>query len=138
MLQLIHDHLSLILCPLNGFSARMQTEKSRDQTRCIRRQLQNLTAQRNQIYIDSLWLWRGHPCIMPFRIIYIRMIFIWGINSYSYSYSHWSLIHKCFEFLLSILILNVQRTSISFKSWFEEWEFAGSVWLRFGILTFFI
>ena len=34
----------------------------------------------------------------------------------------------------SILVLKVQRTSMSFKSWFEALEDAGCSWLRFWIL----
>ena len=46
-------------------------------------------------------------------------------------YCHWSLIHPCSEFWLSILILKVQRTSVSFKSWFGAYsmlEFLNGVW----------
>ena len=41
----------------------------------------------------------------------------WGMESSScFGHGHWSLIYPCSEFLLTILILKVQRTSISFKS----------------------
>ena len=51
-----------------------------------------------------------------------------------FGYGQWSLIHPCSEFMLSILILKVQRTSMSFKSWFGAFEDAGGSWLGFGIL----
>ena len=52
-------------------------------------------------------------------------------------WGHWrflSLIHPYSEFLLSILILKVQQTSISFKSWLGALQDAGGSWLEFGIL----
>merc|ERR1711954_366006 len=44
------------------------------------------------------------------------------------------MVHLCSEVLLSILILKVQRTSMSFKSSFGALEDAGGYWLCFGIL----
>ena len=59
----------------------------------------------------------------------------WGLeSSFWFGYGHWSLIHLCSEFWLSILILKVQRTSMSFKSSFGALEDAGGSWLVFGIL----
>ena len=47
----------------------------------------------------------------------------------------WKLIYsQCSEFLLSFLILNVQPTYMSLKSWFVALEDAGGSWLRFGFL----
>ena len=46
-----------------------------------------------------------------------------------FPYDCWSLIHLCFKFCISILVLQVQRTSMSFKSWFG----AEGSWLGFGI-----
>ena len=58
-----------------------------------------------------------------------------GLASWSrFEYGHWSLTHPWSEFWLSILILKVQRTSMSFKSWFGTLEDAGGSWLGFGIL----
>ena len=42
--------------------------------------------------------------------------------------------HICSKFWLSILILRVQRTSMSFKSSFDDLEDAGGSCLGFGIL----
>ena len=42
--------------------------------------------------------------------------------------------HRWSKFWLSILILNVQRTSMSFKSSFGAFEDAGGSWLEVGIL----
>merc|ERR1711954_356789 len=50
-----------------------------------------------------------------------------------YGYGHWSLIHPYSKFWLCILILKVQRTSMSFKSSFGALEDAGGSWLGFGI-----
>ena len=59
----------------------------------------------------------------------------WGLASwYWFGYGHWSLIHPNFKFWLSILILKVQKTSMSFKSWFVALEDAGCSWLEFDIL----
>ena len=58
-----------------------------------------------------------------------------GLTSGSWFwYGHWSLVHPWSEFGLSILILRVQRTSMSFKSWFGALEDSGGSWLGFGIL----
>ena len=46
----------------------------------------------------------------------------------------WSLINPRSKFQLSILILKVQRTSMSFKSLFGALEDAGGSWLGFGML----
>ena len=59
----------------------------------------------------------------------------WGLASwYWFRYGHWSLAQPYSEFWLSILILKVQITSMSFKSWFGALEDAGGSWLGFGIL----
>ena len=61
----------------------------------------------------------------------------WGLASWSaFGYGHWSLIHPWSEFWLSILILKVQRTSMSFKSSSGALEDAGDSWLGFAILIF--
>ena len=49
-------------------------------------------------------------------------------------HSHWYLIHQCSKFVPSLLVLKVQQTSMSFKSWFGVLENAEDSWLRFGIL----
>ena len=85
------------------------------------------------------WFWRckEHPCPLsphlgPWRVLEVPD---WGLASwYWFGYGHWSLIHPYSKFWLSILILKVQRTSMSFKSWFGALEDAGGFWLGFGIL----
>ena len=58
-----------------------------------------------------------------------------GLASWSwFGYDHWSLLHPYAKFWLSILILKVQRTSMSFKSWFGALEDTEGSWLGFGIL----
>ena len=57
-----------------------------------------------------------------------------GLTSSSrFWFGHWSLIYQWSEFWLSILILKVQRTSMSFKSSFWALEDAGGSWLGIGI-----
>ena len=51
-----------------------------------------------------------------------------------FGYGHWSLIHPWSNFLLFILILKVQRTSMSLKSWFGALDYARGSRLGFGIL----
>ena len=49
-------------------------------------------------------------------------------------YGQWSLIHPCSKFWLSILIVKVQRTFMSFKSWFRALESAEGSWVGFDIM----
>ena len=59
----------------------------------------------------------------------------WGLASWSwFGYGHWSLVDPCSKFWLCILILKVQRTSLSFKSWFGVFGDSGGSSLGFGIL----
>ena len=101
------------------------------------------------------WFWRckEHPSHLSPDLGLWRMLEVpdWGLTSLSwFGYDHWSLIHPWYEFwpfilslalsivmfkyLLSILILKVQRTSMSFKSSLGALEDAGGSWLGFGIL----
>ena len=85
------------------------------------------------------WFWRckEHPCPLCHHLGLWRMLEVpdWGLASwYWFGYGHWSLVHPYSEFWLSILILKVQRTSMSFKSWSGALEDAGGSWLGFGIL----
>ena len=85
------------------------------------------------------WFWRckEHPCpLSPHSGLWRRLeVPDWGSASWSWSrYGHWSLIHPCPEFWLSILMLKVQRTSMSFKSWFGVLIGDVSFWQGFGIL----
>ena len=59
----------------------------------------------------------------------------WGFTSWSwFEYGYWSLTYLYSKFWLSILMLKVQRTSMSFKSWFGVLIGDGGFWLGFGIL----
>ena len=59
----------------------------------------------------------------------------WGLASwYWFGYGHWSLVHPYSKFWLSILILKVQRTCMSFKSSFGACEDTEGSWLGFRIL----
>ena len=67
------------------------------------------------------WFWRckEHPCPLSPDLGLWRMLEVpdWGLASwYWFGYGHWSLVHPYAEFWLSILILKVQRTSMSLKS----------------------
>ena len=56
----------------------------------------------------------------------------WGLASVSwFIYCQLSLIHHCSEYWLSILIFNVQRTSMSFKFCFGALEDTWGSWLGF-------
>ena len=58
-----------------------------------------------------------------------------GLPSSSwFEYGQWSFTPPYSDFWTSILILKVQRTSMSFKSSFGALEDAGCSWLGFGIL----
>ena len=85
------------------------------------------------------WFWRckEHPCPLSPHLGLWRMLEVpdLGLASWSwFLYGQWSLIHPCSKFQLSILILKVQRTSMSFKSWFGTLEDTGESSLGFGIL----
>ena len=59
----------------------------------------------------------------------------WGLGSWSWSgYNNFSLIQPWSKFWLAYLILEVQRSSMSLKSWFGALEDDGSFWLGFGVL----
>ena len=78
-----------------------------------------------------------HPCVLSPHLGLWRMLEVpdWGLTSWSRcGYGHCSLTHPWSTFKLSILILKVQRTSMSFKSSFGALEDAGGSWLGFGIL----
>ena len=89
---------------------------------------------------DSLsWFWRckEHPYPLSTHLGHWRTLEVsgWGFASwYWFGYGHWSSIHPGFKFWLSILILKIWRTMMSFESWFGALEDAGGSWLGFGIL----
>ena len=59
----------------------------------------------------------------------------WGLASWSWlEFGHWSLLHPWSKFWFSMWISKVQRTSMSWKSWFGALEDAGGSWLGFGIM----
>ena len=85
------------------------------------------------------WFWRckEHPCPLSPHLGLWRMLEVpdWGLASWSwFGYGHWSFIQPWSEFWLSILILRVQRTLMSFKSSFGTLEDARGCWLGFDIL----
>ena len=85
------------------------------------------------------WFWRckEHPCPLSQHLGLWRMLEVpeWVFESWSwFGYGHWSLIHSCSELRLPILILQLQRTYMSFKSLFGASEKAGGSWLEIGIL----
>ena len=85
------------------------------------------------------WFWRckEYPCPLSPDFWLWRTLDVsdWGLASWFWvGYGHWSFVHPYSEFGLSILILKVQRTSMSFKSWFGASEDTGGSWLGFGIL----
>ena len=89
--------------------------------------------------MHSILFWRckEHSCPLSPYLGVMRMVEVpdWGLASLSwFRYGQMSLIHPWSDFLLSILILKVQRTSMSFKSSFGALEDAGGSWLGFGIL----
>ena len=76
------------------------------------------------------------PCSLSPHLGLSRMpeVLDWGLASWSsFEYGQWSLIHPWSQVQLSILILKVQRTSMSFKYSFGDLEDAGGSWLGFGI-----
>jgi len=59
----------------------------------------------------------------------------WGLASWSwFGYGHWSLIQPWSKLWLYVLIVKLQRTSMSLKSTFGALKDTGGSWLGFGIL----
>ena len=87
--------------------------------------------------LSRFWRCKEHPCPLSPHLGLWRMLEVpdRGLEASSwFGYGHWSLIHPCAKFWLYILILKVQRMSMSFKSLFGALEDAGGAWLGFGIL----
>ena len=85
------------------------------------------------------WFWwcKEHPCTLSPHLGLWWMLEVpdSGLASWSwFRYGHWSFVQPWSKFLLSILILKVQRTSMSFKSWFWALEDAVGSWQWFIIL----
>ena len=85
------------------------------------------------------WFWRckEHQCPLSPHLGLWRMLDVPDRGWVSWSwfrYDNWSLIHLWFKFWLSILILKVQSTAMSFESSFGALEDAWGTWLLFGTL----
>ena len=108
-------------------------------------------------YVSLSWFWRckkhPHPSSPALGLWRILEIPDWGLVLSWFGdledaggswlgfgifiligYGHWSLIQLWSKFCLSILSLKMQRTSMSFKSWFGALEDPGGSWLGFAIL----
>ena len=73
----------------------------------------------NGCSLSCFWRFKEHPCPLSPHLGFWRTLDVldWGLTSWSwFGYGHWSLVDPCSEFWLYILILKVQRISMSFKS----------------------
>ena len=97
--------------------------------------------------LSWFWLCKEQSCPLSPHLGLWRMLGVpdWGLASWSwFGYGHWTLVHLYSEFWLPIMILKVQRTSMSFKSWFgalETWEvpdlgLASWSWFGYGSWSF--
>ena len=89
---------------------------------------------------SSFWRCKKHPCPISPHFRLWRTLYVPDAGEVSWSwfgYGHWSLLHPCARFWPSILILKVQRTSMSFKSSFGalkvlgfggHWRFLTGFW----------
>ena len=87
--------------------------------------------------LTRFWRFKEHPYPLspdlgPWRRLEVPDFSFAFLSLFWYGY--WSLIHIWSNFWPSILILRVQRTSMSFKSWFGALEGAVGSWLGFVIL----
>ena len=85
------------------------------------------------------WFWRcrehPHPLLPHLGLWRLLEVPDWGLASWNvFGCSHSSLIHPCSIFWPSILVLKVQKTSMSFMSSFRALEDAWGSWLGFCIL----
>ena len=103
--------------------------------------------------LSFLWRCKEHSCPLSPDLGLWRMLEVpdWCLASWSwFGYGHefliglllymvnqWSLIHPWSKFRFSILILNVQRAFMSFKSSFGTLKDAEGSWCGFGILILF-
>ena len=86
--------------------------------------------------MSSIWRRKENQCPLCLDLGLWRMLNLldWDMASWSwFRYGHRSFVHPCSKFWLSIFILKVQRTSMSFKSWFGALEDAGCFLLGLGI-----
>ena len=89
-------------------------------------------------YLSWFLRCKQHPCLLSSDMVFWRMLEVpdWGLGSRSwFGYGQWCFVHMWSKFWLSLLILKVQRTSMSFKSSFGALEDTGGSWRGFGILT---
>ena len=87
----------------------------------------------------SIWTFKlkENLCQLSPDLGLLRMLEVSDLFVASWSwfwYGHWPSTHQWSKFGLSILILKVQRTSMSFKSSFGALECAGGSWLGFDIM----
>ena len=78
---------------------------------------------------------KENPCLLSSPLGLWRMLEVtnWGLASWSwFGYGHWCSIQPGSKFWTSILILKVQRLSMSLKFWFSALEDAGCSWLEFA------
>ena len=90
--------------------------------------------------LSWFWRWKDHPCHSSPPLGFWRTLEVpdRGLASWSwFGYGHWCLIQPWSKFWLSILILKVQRTSMSFKSFFRALEDAWGSWLRWFLDLYF-
>ena len=88
-------------------------------------------------YLSWFLRCKEHPCPLSPLLGLWRTLEVpyWSLASwYWFGYGHLSLIQTCSKIWLSILILKVQRTSMSVKSSFETLKDAGGSWVGFGIV----
>ena len=91
-------------------------------------------------YLSWFWRCKEHTCILsPHLGLWRTMeVSVWGLASWSwFAYICWCLIHQWSKFLISILNLEVQKTSMSFKSSLGALEDAGGSWLGFTSWSWF-
>ena len=86
------------------------------------------------------WFWRCKepPCPLSPHAEFWNMLEVPELGSASgswFGYGHWSLIHPYAEFWLSILVLKVQKTSMSTESSFGTLDIAEGSWLGSAILN---
>ena len=96
------------------------------------------THDQNLGFLSWVWRFKEHPCPLSPHLGLWRTLEVpdWGLAYWSwFGYGHWSLIYLWSAFWPSILILKVQRISMSFKSLFGALKDTGGSWLGFGILV---
>ena len=89
------------------------------------------------------WFWRCKEHLCPlspdFGLWSGLKVPNWVLGSWSwFGYGHWSLIQLSSKFWLFILVLKLQRTSMSLKSWFVDLMGTGGSCFRFSILIFLL